>query len=74
MDKDLVEKIADYTICIIIIAIIILKLVGVITISWWWLTAIIWVPFLVGMGLVTILMIALAIERTYYKIKEKINE
>jgi len=74
MDKDLVEKIADYTVCIIIIAIIILKLVGVITISWWWLTAIIWVPFLVGMGLVTVLMIALAIERTYYKIKEKINE
>jgi len=33
MDKDLVEKIADYTVCIIIIAIIILKLVGVITIS-----------------------------------------
>ena len=42
------DRIADAICILVIIAVIVLKITNVITISWFWLTAILWIPLLIG--------------------------
>lgn len=42
---------------VLFIVFLILKLCGVITWSWWWVTAPIWIP--IGLSLIAILLVAL---------------
>lgn len=63
------DRIADILIIIAIIAVIVLKLCNVITISWLWLTSIVWIPFLVGLGFAALIMIWFVVSIIYDKIK-----
>lgn len=63
------DRIADVLIIIAIIAVIVLKLCNVITISWLWLTSIVWIPFLVGLGFAVLIMIWFIVSIIYDKIK-----
>lgn len=49
------DRIADVFCILVIIAIIVLKITNVITISWFWLTAILWIPLLIGCVLALVL-------------------
>ena len=42
------DRIADAICILAIIAVIVLKITNVIIISWFWLTAILWIPLLIG--------------------------
>ena len=42
------DRIVDVVFILAIIAVIALKITNVITISWLWLTAILWIPLLIG--------------------------
>ena len=63
------DRIADVLIIIAIITVIVLKLCNVITISWLWLTSIVWIPFLVGVGFAAFIMIWFIVSIIYDKIK-----
>jgi len=62
---------------VLFIVFLVLKLTGNITWSWWWVTSPLWIPFLIGIGLVlTILIgviIALSFGASISDIKEKAN-
>ena len=49
------DRIADAIFILVIIAVIALKITNVITISWFWLTAILWIPLLIGCILALVL-------------------
>lgn len=49
------DRIADVIFILAIIAVIALKITNVITISWFWLTAILWIPLLIGCILALVL-------------------
>lgn len=49
------DRIADAICILVIIAVIVLKITNVITISWFWLTAILWIPLLIGCVLALVL-------------------
>ncbi len=49
------DRIADVICILTIIAVIVLKITNVITISWFWLTAILWIPLLIGCVLALVL-------------------
>lgn len=49
------DRIADAIFILAIIAVIVLKITNVITISWFWLTAILWIPLLIGCVLALVL-------------------
>ena len=67
MDSD---KMADIFIVTVIIAILIAKIVGWITWPWIWITAIIWIPFAIGLVLFILLICILIITTIINKIKE----
>ena len=56
------DRLADAMIILIIITIIALKLCNIITVSWLWLTAIIWIPLAAGLILAIFLLIMFIIE------------
>lgn len=49
------DRIADVVFILAIITIIVLKITNVITISWFWLTTILWIPLLIGCILALVL-------------------
>lgn len=72
MDED---RVIDIVFILAFIAVIVLKCIGIITISWLWLTAIIWIPFCMGIIVAIGFFIAFAIETLIDKLnKEKKNE
>lgn len=64
-----IDRFVDVIICGAVIAVIIFKLVGIITIPWLWLTSIIWIPFLFGIVLTMAIMGLYLIERFIKKEK-----
>jgi hypothetical protein len=62
---------------VLFIVFIVLKLTGNITWSWWWVTSPLWIPFLIGIGLVLAILvgviIALSFGASISDIKEKAN-
>lgn len=38
---------------------LVLKLVGVITWSWWWVTAPLWIPFVIVIGFIVLLVLGM---------------
>lgn len=68
------SHIEDIIILLTIIVVFILKLTGVITISWFWLLSVVWVPSVLLILFVLCSGIAGIILAIYDKIKEKKNE
>ena len=69
--RDPEDKYIDIFIILCVVTVVVLKLTGVITWSWLWLTAIIWVPFLIGCVIATGIILLAIIQNTIEKIKEK---
>lgn len=69
--RDFEDKCIDILIILCIVAVIVLKITGVITISWLWISAIIWIPFLIGCVLAIGIILLAIIENAIEKIKEK---
>ena len=61
-EEEAMDWIVDIVIYLAIIAIIVLKICGVITISWLWLLAPLWIPFAFGLVLAIIFIILYFIE------------
>lgn len=61
-DGEIIDRIVDAVICLAVITIIVLKICGVITISWLWLLAPLWIPFAFGAVLAIIFTILYFIE------------
>ena len=61
-DGEIIDRIVDAVICLTVIAIIVLKICGVITISWLWLLAPLWIPFAFGLAVAIIFIILFLIE------------
>ena len=59
---DIMDRIADIIICLAVITIIVLKICGIITISWLWLLAPLWIPFGIGIVMAIIFIILYLIE------------
>ena len=57
-----------------VIVVVILKLTGIITLSWLWLSAIIWVPALAGMALMFMVLVVMITRGIIELIKENKNE
>jgi len=65
-NEEIMDRIVDIVICLAAIAVIILKICGVITISWLWLLAPLWIPF--GFGVVmSIIFVILYFIESYIK-------
>lgn len=64
------DRIVDIFLVVAVISVIILKITNVITISWLWLLAPIWIPFSIGIVLAIILLILFIIECKIYKEKK----
>lgn len=71
---NLLYSVEDIIIILAIVVVFILKLTGVITISWFWLLSIVWVPSVLLILFVLCAGIAGIILAIYDKIKEKKNE
>lgn len=56
------------------IVFLILKLVGVINWSWWWVTAPIWIPASFYLGIISIIGVAFGVKFLYDVIEDKIYE
>ena len=69
--RDFEDKCIDIFIILCIVAVIVLKITGVITIPWLWISAIIWIPFLLGCILAIIIVMIAIIQNAIEKIKEK---
>lgn len=67
MDSD---KIVDIFIITAAIAILVARIAGWITWPWIWITAIIWIPFAIGLALLVSLIFILIIIAAINKIKE----
>lgn len=67
MDSD---RIVDIFIITTAIAILVARIVGWITWPWIWITAIIWIPFAIGLALLVSLICILIIIAAINKIKE----
>lgn len=61
-DGEIIDRIVDIAIVAIILAVIVLKICGVITISWLWLLAPLWIPFGIGVVMAIIFVILYFIE------------
>jgi len=70
MDED---RVIDIVFILAFIAVIVLKCMGIITISWLWLTAIIWVPFCMGIIAAIGFFIVFAIETLIDKLNKEIK-
>lgn len=55
--KTRTDIVADIGFVLLVIALVVLKLTNVIPLSWFWLSAIIWIPLCIGLALITILII-----------------
>lgn len=62
---------------VLFIVFLVLKLTGNITWSWWWVTSPLWITFLIGFGLVLVILVGIIIALTFGSsisdIKEKAN-
>lgn len=65
------DRIADVLLILIFLTIVVLKCVDVIKLSWLELSAIIWVPFLIGIALSIFMLVWFGISVIREKIKEK---
>jgi len=71
-EEKVIDRIVEIGFGIAVIAVIVLKICGVITISWLWLLAPLWIPFAAGIILGLILGIWCLIDNYRYdKKKEK---
>ena len=61
-DGEIIDRIVDAVICLAVITVIVLKICGVITISWLWLLAPLWIPFGIGVVMAIIFVILYLIE------------
>ena len=68
---DFEDRCIDILIILCVVAVIVLKITGVITIPWLWISAIIWIPFLIGCILAIGIILLAIIENAIEKIKEK---
>ena len=68
------DHIEDIIILGFIITVLLLKLTGVIKISWFWLLSPIWGTFVLAVVILVIMSIVAIIINIYDKIKEKKNE
>ena len=68
------DKFAEGFALFCVIIIIALKLIGAIHISWFWLTSIIWLPFLLGIAFAIIVVFIAIVNNFIDNIKEKRNE
>lgn len=59
---EIIDRIVDAVICLAVITVIVLKICGVITISWLWLLAPLWIPFGIGVVMAIIFVILYLIE------------
>ena len=64
------DRIVDAFFIVGVLTILVLKLMNIITIPWLWLTAIIWIPFSIGIVLAIILLILFIIENKIHKEKK----
>ena len=71
---DMVDNIIDASVILAILTVIILKLCGVITLPWLWLTCPLWIPFIIGVFLMLSLITILTTKGILNLIKEKKNE
>lgn len=67
MDSD---RVVDIFIVTVVIAILVARIAGWITWPWIWITAIIWIPFAIGLALLVSLICILIIIAAINKIKE----
>lgn len=51
----------------------ILKLVGILNISWFWCFCLIWLPFAIVLGLIALMVIMIIIYAIFYVISESIK-
>lgn len=72
--RNVEDKVTDVFIVLSIIAVIILKLTGIIQLSWLWLSAIIWVPCLFGCAAIVIMFIMAVVHNYIEEVKEKNKE
>lgn len=64
MEKSSNTAVNAFGLQMLTIAFIVLKLVGVITWSWWWVLSPLWIPLAVGLGILLIyIAIRLAMKR-----------
>ena len=68
---DFEDRCIDIFIILCVVAVIVLKITGVITIPWLWISAIIWIPFLIGCIIAIGIVLLAIIENAIEKIKEK---
>jgi TRAP-type C4-dicarboxylate transport system permease small subunit len=68
---DFEDRCIDIFIILCVVAVIVLKITGVITIPWLWISAIIWIPFLIGCIIAIGIILLAIIENAIEKIKEK---
>lgn len=61
-NEEIMDRIVDIVICLAVITVIVLKICGVITISWLWLLAPLWIPFGFGVVMAIIFVILYFIE------------
>ena len=61
-EEEAIDRIVDILIVAIILAVVVLKICGVITISWLWLLAPLWIPFAFGLAVAIIFIILFLIE------------
>lgn len=61
------ERIADIFVIFVIILVFVLKICNIITISWLWILAPLWIPFSIGLFLTVFIVIVIVIEQ----LKEK---
>lgn len=63
------DRVVDIAIIVIVIGIIAAKLTGFISISWLWLTAIIWIPLAIGFVIAFLFILTYCISCIIDKIK-----
>ncbi len=61
-NMEIIDRIVDIVICLITITVIVLKICGIITISWLWLLAPLWIPFGIGLVMAVIFIVLYFIE------------
>lgn len=71
---DFSDRLVDIILILGVIAVIVLKLVGVITLEWIWLLSPIWISFGLGLILLVILITIIMVRGFYFLFKERKNE
>ena len=72
--NDNTERLVDITIIAIIISVIILKIIGVIKITWFWLLSPLWILFGLGVAICVVITGSVVIMDLINRIKERKNE